>query len=174
MSYTLCYSRLLFQLATRLRSFTLPPTSSTSYPTKAISTPSLHFALFGTTPSYAHLRVFRCTCYSSTSTIAPHKLAPRSCRCVFLRCSSEHKGYRCLNLTTNHLLVSRYIIFDESSFPITSSALPLNNLDSLFSSSPTFRPTTPPYNSSITCTSETVVASRTAPTPTPVPRTASA
>jgi hypothetical protein len=31
-------------------------------PTKAISAPTLHFALFGTTPSYAHLWVFRCAC----------------------------------------------------------------------------------------------------------------
>jgi hypothetical protein len=86
-------------------------------PTKAISTLSPHFALFGTTPSYAHLRVFGCACYTNTSTAAPHKLAPRSCRCVFLGYSSEHKGYRCLDLSMNCLLVSRHIVFDESSFP---------------------------------------------------------
>jgi hypothetical protein len=51
-------------------------------PTKAISAPSLHFALFSTTPSYAHLRVFGCACYLNTSTTAPHKLASRSCRCL--------------------------------------------------------------------------------------------
>jgi hypothetical protein len=62
-------------------------------PTKAISAPSPHFALFSTTPSYIHLRVFGCDCYPNTSVTAPHKLAPRSCRCVFLGHSSEHKGY---------------------------------------------------------------------------------
>jgi hypothetical protein len=62
-------------------------------PTKAISAPSPHFALFGTTPSYAHLQVFGCACYPDTSATAPHKLAPRSYQCVFLRYSSEHKGY---------------------------------------------------------------------------------
>jgi hypothetical protein len=45
-------------------------------PTKAISALTPHFALFGFTPSYAHLRVFGCTCYSNTSATAPHKLAP--------------------------------------------------------------------------------------------------
>jgi hypothetical protein len=43
-------------------------------PTKAISAPSPHFALFGTTPSYAHLRIFESACYPNTSATAPHKL----------------------------------------------------------------------------------------------------
>jgi hypothetical protein len=45
-------------------------------PTKAISARTPYFALFGTTPSYAHLRIFGCACYSNTSATAPHKLAP--------------------------------------------------------------------------------------------------
>jgi hypothetical protein len=52
-------------------------------PTKAISAPSPHFALFDTTLSYAHLRFFGCTCYPNFSATAPHKLAPRSCWCIF-------------------------------------------------------------------------------------------
>jgi hypothetical protein len=64
-------------------------------PTKVISVPTPYFALFGTTPSYAHLWV-----------TAPHKIALHSCRCVFLGYSSDHKGYRCLDLTTNRLLIS--------------------------------------------------------------------
>jgi hypothetical protein len=75
-------------------------------PTKAISAPTPYFALFGTTPSYAHLRVFGCACYLNTSATAPHKLAPCSCRCVFLGYSSDHKGYRCLDLTINRQLIS--------------------------------------------------------------------
>jgi hypothetical protein len=75
-------------------------------PTKVIPALTLHFALFNTTPSYAHLRVFRCACYPNTSATAPHKLAPRFCLCVFLGYSSDHKGYRCLDLTTNCVLIS--------------------------------------------------------------------
>jgi hypothetical protein len=65
-----------------------------------------HLALFGSAPSYEHLRVFGCTCYPNTTATAPHKLSPRSTRCVFLRYSADHKGYRCLDLLTNLLIVS--------------------------------------------------------------------
>jgi hypothetical protein len=125
-------------------------------PTKTILAPSPHFALFDTTPSYAHLRVFGCACYRNTSATAPHKLAPCSCRCIFLGYSSEHKGYRCLDLTTNRLFVSRHVVFDESSFPFASSGTPLSNFDSLFPFSPTVPPIAPPYPSSVAGTSETV------------------
>jgi hypothetical protein len=70
-------------------------------PTKAILVPSTHFALFAIT--------------------APHKLTLCSYRCVFLGYSSEHKGYQCLNFDTNRFLVSRHVIYDESSFPFASS-----------------------------------------------------
>jgi hypothetical protein len=70
--------------------------------TKPISAPTPHFALFGITPSYAHLQV----CYPNTSATVPYKLAPLCCRCVFLGYSSDHKGCRCLDLTTNRMLIS--------------------------------------------------------------------
>jgi hypothetical protein len=134
-------------------------------PTKANSAPSPHFALFGTTPSYAHLWVFGCACYPNTSTNAPHKLAPRSFRCVFLGYSSKHKGYRCLDLNRNSMLVSRHIVFDESLFPFASSGTPPDDLDSLFSSSPTVCLSAPPYPSSTTDTSEPNIVPHVAPAP---------
>jgi hypothetical protein len=136
-----------------------------------ISAPTPYFALFDTTPSYAHLQVFGCACYPTTSTTAPYKLAPRSCRCVFLRYSSDHKGYRCLDLTTNHVLMARHV-FDESSFPFASSGPPPDNLDSLFSSSPVIHAIAPPYPSSVAGISETVVMPCAAPAPQPMPRVA--
>jgi hypothetical protein len=94
-------------------------------PTKSISATTPYFALFGT------------------------KLAPHSCRCVFLGYSSNHKGYRCLDLTMNHLLISRHVIFGESSFPFASSDPPPDDLNSLFLSSPVICPIAPPYPSYI-------------------------
>jgi hypothetical protein len=75
-------------------------------PTKTISVACPHVALFGSAPSYEHLHVFGCACYSNITATAPHNLAPRSTRCVFLGYPADHKGYHCLNLSTNRLIVS--------------------------------------------------------------------
>jgi IS30 family transposase len=47
-------------------------------PTKTISVGCPHVALFGSTPSYEHLRVFGCAYYPNIAATAPHKLTPRS------------------------------------------------------------------------------------------------
>jgi hypothetical protein len=86
--------------------------------------------LFGSPPSYKHLRVFGCTCYPNTFSTTPHKLSPRSTRCVFLGCSSDHKAYHCLDLSTNRLIVSRPVVFYEASFSLAAS-LYLTDLDFL-------------------------------------------
>lgn len=46
---------------------------------------------------------------------------------------SEHKGYRCLDLASNRIIVSRHVVFDESSFPFAELPAPLrsSNLDFL-------------------------------------------
>jgi hypothetical protein len=75
-------------------------------PTKAITTTSPYFTLHGVTPSYEHLHMFGCACYPNLSAKATHKLAPRSTKCIFLGYSADHKGYRCLDLTTNNIIVS--------------------------------------------------------------------
>jgi hypothetical protein len=62
-------------------------------PIMAIQAMCPHLALFGSTPSYEHLRVFGCTCYPNMTATAPHKLSPRSTWCVFLGYSADHKGY---------------------------------------------------------------------------------
>jgi hypothetical protein len=52
---------------------------------------------------------------------------------VFLGYSSDHKGYHCLDLSTNHLIVSRHVVFDEDNFPLAASPNP-TDLDFLFES----------------------------------------
>jgi hypothetical protein len=98
-------------------------------PTKAIIMTSPYFAIHGVAPSYEHLRVFGCTCYPNLSAKAVHKLAPRSTRCIFLGYSVDHKGYRCLDLTTTNIVVSQYVVFDEADFPFSTSPRLTNNLD---------------------------------------------
>jgi hypothetical protein len=94
-----------------------------------------HLALFGSTPSNEHLRVFGCTCYPNTTATAPHKLSPRSTWCVFLGYSTDHKGYHCLDLSTNRLIISQHVVFDEDSFSLATSPS-LTDLDFLCESGP--------------------------------------
>jgi hypothetical protein len=105
-------------------------------PTKTISVVCPHVALFGSAPSYEYLRVFGCACYPNIAATAPHKLTPRSTRCVFLSYSADHKGYHCLDLSPNRLIVSRHVVFDEDSFPLAASPN-LTDLDFLLESDST-------------------------------------
>ena len=99
------------------------------HPTKTLAFGTPHFSLFGSHPTYAHLRVFGCACYPNMSATAPNKLAPRSTLCVFLGYSSNHKGYRCLDLSSNRILTSRHVVFDEASFPLAGSRTSSTDLD---------------------------------------------
>jgi histone deacetylase 1/2 len=90
--------------------------------------------LHGTTPDYNQLRVFGCLCYPNLSATASHKLAPCSTACVFLGYPSSHKGYRCLDLVTKRIIISRHVVFDETLFPF--SAVPSSTSDLDFLSAP--------------------------------------
>jgi hypothetical protein len=104
-------------------------------PSKAVSHPTPHFALYSTAPSYDHLRVFGCACYPNISATAPNKLSPRSTRCLFLGYSPDHKGYQCLDLTSHRIIISRHVVFDKDVFPLTGSTPP-TDLDSLLEFDP--------------------------------------
>jgi hypothetical protein len=70
----------------------------------------------------------------------------------------------------NHLLVSRHVVFDESSFPFASSTTPPDDLDSLLLSSPAVHLIAPPDPSSIAGTLELDTVPCAALTPQPAPR----
>jgi hypothetical protein len=97
--------------------------------TKAISMTSPYVTLHVVTFSYEHMHEFGCACYTNLYAKAAHKLAPMSVRCVFLGYSADHKGYRCLGLTTNNIIISRYDIFDEVDFPFSASSHLTNDSD---------------------------------------------
>jgi hypothetical protein len=105
-------------------------------PTKTINAAYPHVALFGSAPSYKHLHVFGYACYHNIVATVHHKLAPRSTRCVFLGYFADHKGYRCLDLSTNCLIVSRHVVFDEDNFPLAASSN-ITDLDFLLESAST-------------------------------------
>jgi histone deacetylase 1/2 len=80
--------------------------------------------LHGKPPQYDHLRVFRCLCYPNLQATSAHKLAARSTICVFLGYPSSHKGYRCFDLSSCRIIISRHVVFDELSFPFASTDPP--------------------------------------------------
>ncbi|KAJ9564595.1 LOW QUALITY PROTEIN: hypothetical protein OSB04_000561, partial [Centaurea solstitialis] len=117
-------------LRTSLIQASLPPTFwveallSSVHTFNLLPSTTIHYKtpfemLFGFSPSYSHLRVFGCLCYPNTSPTSPHKLAPRSTACVYLGPSTDHRGYRCLDLITQKVIISRHVVFDESHFPYT-------------------------------------------------------
>jgi hypothetical protein len=97
--------------------------------TKAIGMISPYITLHRVAPSYEQLHMFGSACYPNLSTKAAHKLAPQSSRCIFLEYSTDHKGYRCLNITNNNIVISRHTIFDEADFPFSASPCLTNDLD---------------------------------------------
>jgi hypothetical protein len=94
------------------------------HPTKTLHLGTPYFALYGVHPDYSHLRVSGCLCYPNLSSTAANKLSPRSAMCVFLGYPPEHKGYRCLDLSTNRVIISRHVIFNGSTFPFANRAAP--------------------------------------------------
>jgi hypothetical protein len=147
-------------------------------PSKAVNHPTPYFALYGTAPTYDHLRVFGCTCYPNTSATAPHKLSPRSTCCLFLGYSSDHKGYRCLDLASHRIIISLHVVFDEDVFPLAGPSPP-TDLDSLLESDqvspssqvPRLAPLPAPRAGSTSWLAPTP-APRAAPSTTPAPRAA--
>lgn len=90
-------------------------------PSSAIKNEVPFTKLYQKPATYNHLRVFGCLCYPNLLPVSSHKLNPRSTACVFLGYPSNHKGYRCLEIATRKVIISRHVTFDESNFPFSQS-----------------------------------------------------
>jgi hypothetical protein len=73
----------------------------------------------GATLDYSKLCVFCCACWPNLRPYNTCKLAFRSTRCVFLGYSNLHKGYKCLNVASGRVYISRDAVFDEIVFPFS-------------------------------------------------------
>jgi hypothetical protein len=73
--------------------------------------------LFSTKHAYSFLRTFGCACWPHLRPYNTHKLAFRSKQCTFLGYSTNHKGYKCLDISTGRVYISRDVVFDETIFP---------------------------------------------------------
>lgn len=111
-------------------------------PSSAIHNKIPFSILFNKPPKYDHLKVFGCLCFPNLNHSNLHKLSPRSTPCLFLGYPSQHSGYRCLDLKTNKIIISRHVLFDETVFPAAqkqSQAATYQFLEILDDPSPLFK-----------------------------------
>jgi hypothetical protein len=87
--------------------------------------------LFRVQPNYDFLRTFGYACWPRLRKYNTHKIVFQSKQCVFLGHNPMHKGYKCLDKSTQRIYISRDVMFDESVFPYfdrPSLFHPLNRL----------------------------------------------
>ena len=68
-------------------------------------------------PDYSKLKVFSCSCYPCLKPYVTSKLDGKSKHCIFLAYSLQHKGYRCLDVLSNRIYISRHVLLNEDHFP---------------------------------------------------------
>ena len=76
--------------------------------------------LYHQIPDYNFLKTFGYACWAHLSPYSSHKPDLQSKQCVFLGYSLHHKGYKCLDLSTNRVYISCNVVFDEKSFPFAT------------------------------------------------------
>lgn len=74
-------------------------------------------------PSLSRLRAFRCLCYA-TNLVRSDKYDVRAKRAIPMGYSSNQKGYKLLDCSTNRFFVSRDVVFKEHLFPFSSVGFP--------------------------------------------------
>jgi len=90
-------------------------------PTSVLRNKSPFETLFHQPPNYGFLRTFGCLCFPFLRPYNAYKLDYRSTPCMFLGYSSCHLGYRCLDLSSDRIYISRHVRFHENSFPFIES-----------------------------------------------------
>jgi len=90
-------------------------------PTPVLTHYSPFDCLFHRSPDYHFLRTFRCLCFPFLRPYNNHKLDFRSSPCVFFGYSSSHLGYRCFDIASHRIYISRHVRFHEHVFPFDNS-----------------------------------------------------
>jgi hypothetical protein len=86
-------------------------------PSKVLSYTTPLERLYKVQPNYATLRIFGCVCWPNLRPYNQRKLQFRSKECIFLGYSNLHKGFKCLDVASGCIYISRDVISDEEVFP---------------------------------------------------------
>lgn len=62
-------------------------------------------------------------CFPITPNTQRTKLQNVSTHCVFIGYSTTHKGYKCRDLSTGRITISRHVIFDKNTFPFQLTSI---------------------------------------------------
>ena len=81
-------------------------------PTTILNNKSPFECLFGRLPNYKKLRIFGCQCYPWLKPYSTSKLQPKSKPCLFLGYSNSQNAYKCMDLDTSRIYLSRHVVFD--------------------------------------------------------------
>jgi histone deacetylase 1/2 len=90
-------------------------------PTLVLVNQSPFDCLFQRPPAYHFLRTFGCLCFPFLRPYNNHKLNFRSSPCVYFGYSSSHLGYRCFDIESHRMYISRHVRFHEHVFPFDNS-----------------------------------------------------
>jgi hypothetical protein len=86
-------------------------------PSKVVGYETPLECLFHTKPNYLSLWVFGCACWPNLHPYNNHKLQFRSKQCAFLGYSTQHKGFKCLDIVEGRIYILRDVVFDETIYP---------------------------------------------------------
>jgi hypothetical protein len=89
-------------------------------PSKVIDDDTPMERLFHEKPNFSFLRTFGCAVWPNLRPYNKRKLEFRSKQCAFIGYSNMHTGYKCLDISTGRIYISRDVVFDETIFPFAS------------------------------------------------------
>lgn len=85
--------------------------------TPVLQNKSSYEIVYHSKPNYRFLKVFGCVCWPYLCPFNKYKIDFRLKTCIFIGYGPNRHGYKCLDLTSGKIYVTRHVIFDEKSFP---------------------------------------------------------
>lgn len=86
-------------------------------PTPLLQGKTPYQLLFKKVPEYSALKVFGCLAFAFTLPSKRDKFTPRAVPTVFMGYPIGYKGYKLYDLTTKQFIISRDMVFHETTFP---------------------------------------------------------